>query len=179
MRRRSVLLGMAGVIGPSRAFAGDPRPAGRPPERPGRRSAVDQLKVFKRERQLQALGGGEVLATFNVALGRTPRGHKVQEGDGRTPEGHYKIVAARHDSDFYLSLQISYPNAEDRARARSLGVRPGGQIMIHGLDPAIGAEWKDRHWLFNWTNGCVAVTNAEMEWLWKSVALGTPIEILA
>lgn len=116
---------------------------------------------------------------FNVALGVSPRGHKEREGDGRTPEGEYYIDAARYDSDYHLALRISYPNAEDRARARALGVRPGGQIMIHGLDPAMAAKWRERHWVFNWTNGCIAVTNDEMEQLWNSVALGTPIEILA
>lgn len=147
--------------------------------RPGRRASVDFLRCVKRERKLYAMRGDKVVMTFNVALGREPRGHKVQEGDGRTPEGLYHIVAGRHDSDYHLSLKISYPNAEDRARAQALGVRPGGQIMVHGLDPSIGPDWRDRHWLFNWTNGCIAVTNDEMELLWDSVALGTPIEILA
>lgn len=167
------------MLGASRAARAGGSPTALPLPRPGRRPAVDLLRVVKHERKLYALFRGESVMTFNVALGRQPRGHKLQEGDGRTPEGRYYIVAARHDSDYHLSLKISYPNAEDRQRARQLGVNPGGQIMIHGLDPAIGAEWKDRHWMFNWTNGCVAVTNAEIEWLWDSVALGTPIEILA
>lgn len=167
------------ALGIPPAIADDGHRMGGRTLRPGRRAAVDLLRVVKHERKLYAITGAETVASFNVALGRSPRGHKVQEGDGRTPEGRYHIVGARHDSDYYLSLEISYPDAEDRHRARQLGVHPGGQIMIHGLDPAIGREWKDRHWLFNWTNGCVAVTNAEMEWLWDSVALGTPIEILA
>ncbi len=159
------------------ALGGRPRPVDA--ARPGRRASVDLLRCVKHERKLYALRGGEVLMQYNVALGREPRGHKIQEGDGRTPEGRYYIVAGRYDSDFHLALKISYPNVEDRARARSLGVRPGGQIMVHGLDPSIGRDWEDRHWLFNWTNGCIAVTNAEMEQLWDSVAVGTPIEILA
>ncbi len=166
-------MGMIGALGaPSVALAMSG--AG-----PGRNASVDLLRCVKHERRLYALADGDVVMTFNVALGREPRGHKVREGDGRTPEGRYFIDAARHDSDYHLALKISYPNAEDRARARALGVRPGGQIMIHGLDPAIGAKWRERHWVFNWTNGCIAVTDNEMEQLWNSVALGTPIEILA
>jgi len=166
-------MGMIGALGaPSLALATSG--AG-----PGRNASVDLLRCVKHERRLYALADGDVVMTFNVALGREPRGHKVREGDGRTPEGRYVIDAARHDSDYHLALKISYPNAEDRARARALGVRPGGQIMIHGLDPAIGANWRERHWVFNWTNGCIAVTDNEMEQLWNSVALGTPIEILA
>lgn len=172
MSRRAFLLGLAGLIGlPKSGHA-----VGL--QRPGRRARVDLLRCVKHERKLYAYRNGEVLETFNVALGFQPRGHKVQEGDGRTPEGRYYITAARYDSDYHLSLKISYPNAEDRARARALGVDPGGQIMIHGLDPGIEEKWHDRHWLFNWTNGCIAVTNTEMEVLWDSVALGTPIEIL-
>ena len=173
MLRRSFFVGLGALLGlvrPARAVG---------LQRPGRQARVDLLRCVKHERKLYALQDGEVIMTLNVALGREPRGHKVMEGDGRTPEGLYYITAARHDSDFHLSLKISYPNAEDRARARALGVDPGGQIMVHGLDPAMEARWHDRHWLFNWTNGCIAVTNEEMEILWDSVALGTPIEILA
>jgi murein L,D-transpeptidase YafK len=173
MLRRAFSLGLAGLLGMP-AVAGAVGLY-----RPGRRAEVTLLRCVKHERKLYAYRDGEVLMTFNTALGFRPRGHKVQEGDGRTPEGRYYINAARHDSDYHLALQISYPNAADRRRARTLGVRPGGQIMIHGLDPGIDAQWHDRHWMFNWTNGCIAVTNSEMEILWDSVALGTPIEIIA
>jgi murein L,D-transpeptidase YafK len=177
MLRRSVLGGLLGGIA---AGSGVPRAASAVGiGHPGRGQAVDRLRCVKHERRLYAYLGDKAVMSFNVALGREPRGHKVQEGDGRTPEGLYHIVAARPDSDYYLSLKISYPNADDRARARALGVPPGGQIMIHGLDPAIDRNWHDRHWMFNWTNGCIAVTNPEMKVLWDSVALGTPIEILA
>ena len=174
MLRRSVLGGLVGGVA---AIGGLPRAADA--ARPGKRAAVDLLRCIKHERKLHALKGDEIVMSFNVALGREPRGHKIREGDGRTPEGRYYITGGRYDSDYHLSLKISYPNAEDKARARALGVRPGGQIMVHGLDPAIGRDWQDRHWLFNWTNGCIAVTNSEMELLWDSVALGTPIDILA
>ena len=173
MLRRAFALGLAGLLGL-------PRVAGAVGVQwPGRRAEVDLLRCVKHERKLYAYRDGRVIMTFNVALGIQPRGHKVQEGDGRTPEGRYYINAARYDSDYHLALQISYPDAEDRRRATALGVHPGGQIMIHGLDPGIEAKWQDRHWVFNWTNGCIAVTNAEMEELWDSVALGTPIEIIA
>lgn len=174
MLRRSVLGGLVGGVAVAGGLAREAFAA-----RPGRRQAVDRLRCVKHERRLYAYAGDDLVMSFNVALGREPRGHKVQEGDGRTPEGLYHIVAARPDSDFYRSLKISYPNAEDRERARALGVRPGGQIMIHGLDPAMGSEWRSRHWIFNWTNGCIAVTDTEMDALWNSVPLGTPIEIIA
>lgn len=175
MRRRDLVGGLAlaaGALGAGRAMA--TAPARRP-----FRGRVEQLRVVKHERRLYGYAGGVEVLAMHVALGIQPRGAKAKEGDGRTPEGRYSIIAARPDSDYYRSLLISYPNAEDRARAKAAGVRPGGQIMLHGLDPAIGAVWRDRHWMFNWTNGCVAVTNLEMDVLWESVALGTPIEILA
>jgi murein L,D-transpeptidase YafK len=122
--------------------------------------------------------GEQPTRTFRVAVGRR-YGAKAAQGDGRTPEGLYYIDAFKADSQFYRALKISYPNEADRARAAELGVAPGGLIMIHGLDSNIEAMWQERHWMFNWTDGCVAVTNAEMDLLWESVALGTPIEIRA
>lgn len=138
---------------------------------------IDRLLVLKRERRLQAIADGTVVASFRVALGRRPRGPKIHEGDGRTPEGLYHVDGFIPDSDFYRAIHISYPNRQDRERAQRLGLRPGGRIMIHGLDPAIAPELRDSHWLFNWTDGCIAVTNAEMDLLWGSVRLGTPVEI--
>ncbi len=175
MRRREFIGGL--VLAGCACRAGTAE-ATTPARRPFR-GRVELLRVVKHERRLYGYARGAPVLTMNVALGRQPRGPKVREGDGRTPEGRYTIAAARPDSEYHRALLISYPNAEDRARARALGVRPGGQIMLHGLDPAIGAAWRDRHWMFNWTNGCVAVTDAEMDVLWESVALGTPIEILA
>lgn len=141
-------------------------------------SAASRIVVSKRERVMRLYGGQTLLTSFRVALGKEPYGPKVREGDGRTPEGTYYLQAFKPDSYFYRSILISYPSPEDRARARSLGVRPGGAIMVHGLDPAIGRRWRDLHWMFNWTNGCIAVTNAEMDILWTSVGIGVPIEIL-
>ncbi|MDX6752133.1 L,D-transpeptidase family protein [Geminicoccaceae bacterium 1502E] len=145
-----------------------------PPSRPLPRG--DRLVVFKRDRRMELQRGGEVLRSFRIALGFQPAGPKLREGDGRTPEGSYRLDQFRAESAFYRAIRISYPAPEDRQRAAAMGVRPGGQIMIHGLDPAL-REWGSEHWMFNWTNGCIAVTNQEMDILWASVAPGTPIEI--
>lgn len=169
-QRRSVIGGLAAlaaarlVAGPGTALAAAP-------------ARADRILVLKRRRELQLLRGEAVIHRFRVALGRDPWGAKVRQGDGRTPEGLYRIDAMKPDSYFYRALRVSYPNAEDLARARKLGVRPGGDIMVHGLDPMIAAKWHGDHWMFNWTRGCIAVTNEEMDVIWASVDLGTPIEI--
>jgi murein L,D-transpeptidase YafK len=118
-----------------------------------------------------------VIKRFRVALGREPSGPKQRQGDFRTPEGIYRVAGFNPDSYFHRSIMVSYPNAADTKRARAMGVSPGGAIMIHGLDPAIAAKWRGDHWLFNWTRGCIAVTNAEMDVIWQSVDVGTPIDI--
>ncbi|HMR29535.1 MAG TPA: L,D-transpeptidase family protein [Geminicoccaceae bacterium] len=138
---------------------------------------ADRIVVYKRKRVLMLMRGGEARRTFRIALGREPRGTKLREGDGRTPEGSYLIDARNGDSQFYRAMHISYPSQADRQRARQMGVRPGGLIMIHGLDPAIKRKWHGDHWMFNWTRGCIAVTNEEMDVIWEAVALGTPIDI--
>jgi murein L,D-transpeptidase YafK len=137
---------------------------------------ADKVVVVKRERRLYLLRGGEVLTSFRVALGKEPRGTKLHEGDGRTPEGRYVLDARNGGSNFYRALHVSYPSNADRARARALGERAGGLIMVHGL-PNERPDWGEEHWLFNWTNGCIAVTNDEMDEIWERVDLGTPIEI--
>ena len=121
--------------------------------------------------------GGEVVRSFRVALGRQPRGAKVYEGDGKTPEGLYWLDALKPDSRFYKAIRISYPNRSDRDRARHLGKSAGGAIMVHGVPDDL-LSWGADHYLFNWTEGCIAVTNDEMDVIWNSVRLGTPIEIL-
>lgn len=145
----------------------------------GRLPEIERLLVIKSERRLYAEAGGKVVATFRVALGPRPLEPKQYEGDGRTPEGRYFVDGFKPDSEFYKAIRISYPSREDLERARRLGLPPGGQIMIHGLDPAIPPEFRAAHWLFNWTNGCVAVTNEEMDLLWNSVRWGTPVDIRA
>jgi murein L,D-transpeptidase YafK len=149
-----------------------------PPEpRPEVTGKADRIVVLKRDRVLMLMRQDEVLRKFRVALGRQPEGTKVKQGDFRTPEGSYQVAGFNPDSYFHRAILISYPNPADVARARSLGVSPGGAIMIHGLDPAIAAKWRDDHWLFNWTRGCIAVTDREMDVIWQSVGLGTPVEI--
>ena len=137
---------------------------------------VDAIVVEKAARRLVLRSKGSVVRTYRVALGAEPVGHKQREGDERTPEGTYLIDARNPDSAFHRSRRISYPNDGDRRRARAAGVDPGGLIMIHGIRNGLG--WIGAsHRLFDWTDGCIAVTNAEMDEIWATVELGTPIEI--
>jgi murein L,D-transpeptidase YafK len=137
---------------------------------------VDRVVIEKSTRTLKLLAGDEIYRTYFVALGGVPQGHKIQEGDQRTPEGVYSIIARQPRSAFYKGLLISYPNEQDLARAEALGVDPGGQIMIHGLRN--GYEWMgERHRRQDWTEGCIAVTNQEIEEIWQLVDIGTPVEI--
>ena len=134
-------------------------------------TAADAVPVDKRDRQMQLLRDGTVIATFPVALGFAPEGHKTQQGDGRTPEGHYVLDWRNPNSRFYLSLHISYPNPADEAQAVARGMLPGGDVFIHGTPwLASVAGW-------DWTLGCIAVSDADMDVIWASVADGTPIEI--
>lgn len=120
---------------------------------------------------------GATVRSYNVALGSEVKGAKTRRGDHKTPEGHYVIDARNEHSRYYKSLHISYPNAEDRERARRLGVDPGGDIMIHGLPNGEGFIGK-AHVLHDWTDGCIAVTDEEMDEIWKIVPVGTRVEIL-
>jgi murein L,D-transpeptidase YafK len=138
---------------------------------------VDRIVVRKADRTLSLFKDGVVVKSYGVSLGRTPVGPKQQEGDGRTPEGSYRIDWRNPRSRFHLSLHISYPDDHDRAQASARGVAPGGDIMIHGLPNMLGvaaAVFADR----DWTNGCIAVSNVEIEEIWRAVPDGTPIEIL-
>lgn len=173
--RRRFLVGLTGLAAAGAALCDGAEAALAPVARPGRKA--DRILVLKRQRRLRLLAGGEVLHEFRVALGREPTGPKLRQGDFRTPEGMYRVAGLNPNSYFYRAVQVSYPSAADVARARRLGVRPGGDIMIHGLDPAIAAKWRDDHWLFNWTRGCIAVTNAEMDIVWQHAQLGTSVEI--
>jgi murein L,D-transpeptidase YafK len=138
---------------------------------------VDRILVEKGKRRLFLLDGEDVVRVFWISLGDNPVGHKLQEGDERTPEGTYTIDYRNPDSRFHRSLHISYPNAADRERAEQEGVDPGGMIMIHGIGDALG--WLRRfHRLMDWTDGCIAVTDAEMDTIWELVEIGTQIEIV-
>lgn len=130
--------------------------------------------VSKTNRVMELRVGKDILRRYKVDLGFKPEGHKFSSGDGRTPEGRYWIDRRNARSDFYLSLGISYPNAVDVARSRALGVDPGGNIFIHG-EPMRSAKRTRR----DWTAGCIAVTNDEIEEIWALTPLGVPITIIA
>jgi murein L,D-transpeptidase YafK len=137
---------------------------------------ADSIVVEKAQHRLSLYRHGALLRSYLVALGQQPVGDKVRIGDMRTPEGIFRIEARNPESRYHRSLRISYPDAAHRAKARALGVSPGGDIMIHGL-PArqawVGAAHRD----FDWTEGCIAVTNAEIEEIWSAVPVGIPIQI--
>lgn len=137
---------------------------------------ADQILIFKKDHVLQLLSHGRVIRTYKVALGSGGLAPKTRQGDGLTPEGRYIIDARIPASHYHKALHISYPNADDRKRAARLGVRPGGDIMIHGLPNGkgyIGAA----HRLYDWTLGCVAVTDPEIDEIWNLVPLGTSVDI--
>lgn len=137
---------------------------------------ADSVLVDKSDKKLYLLKDGSVLAEYSVAFGADPKGHKQQEGDERTPEGDYILDYKKADSAFYKAIHVSYPNQADKQNAAAKGVDPGGLIMIHGQPNGLG-------WLsfltqrFNWTDGCIAVSNRDMDEIWNSVAANTPIEI--
>ena len=135
---------------------------------------VTQVLVDKGERRMYLLHHRQVLKAYDIGLGFAPEGHKMVEGDGRTPEGDYTIDRRNPNSSFYLSIGIDYPNEEDVARANLLGQSPGGDIFIHGRP-------NDRGWRIgsrDWTAGCIAVTDREMREIYAMVQDGTPIRIM-
>ncbi|MDH4071942.1 MAG: L,D-transpeptidase family protein [Gammaproteobacteria bacterium] len=138
---------------------------------------ADKVLVEKGKRQLHLLRNGIPFRTFRIALGFAPEGDKEQEGDQKTPEGHYILDARNPDSDFFLSIHISYPDAGDRAEARRKGVDPGSAIMIHGQpnNPTFSAAYYARE---DWTNGCIAVSNSDMIDIWLMTPDMVPIEIV-
>ncbi|MEA1946734.1 MAG: L,D-transpeptidase family protein [Thermodesulfobacteriota bacterium] len=137
---------------------------------------ADFVLVVKSKSLLYLLRKGKAFATFRVTFGANPKGHKQQQGDERTPEGKYVLDYKNSNSKFYRSIHISYPNATDRKNAKKRGVNPGGAIMIHGQRNGWG--WFSHiAQLFNWTDGCIALSNRNMDAVWKAVNVGTPIEI--
>lgn len=138
---------------------------------------IDKVFVDKSKRTLQLISDDKVIKSYRIALGGDPTGHKQQQGDKRTPVGSYKLDYKNEKSKFYRSIHVSYPNAADKARAKALGVSPGGDIMIHGQTNGRGhlapvTQQRD------WTEGCIAVTNHEMDEIMAMVELGVPIEIV-
>src|SRR6516165_3911522 len=137
-------------------------------------TTADKVLVLKGERKLRLIKGDQVLKTYTVSLGGNPVGPKIREGDRKTPEGNYVLDRHNAHSQYHKSIHISYPNPEDVAHAKKLGVRTGGDLFIHGLPNDYKGPGQD---LGDWTDGCIAVTNAEIEEIWRAVADGTPIEI--
>lgn len=132
--------------------------------------------VSKGERRMQIMNGDAVVRTYSIALGGSPIGHKEKEGDERTPEGSYVLDWRNSKSGYHRSIHVSYPNETDIERARKIGEDPGGMIMIHGQRNYFGWLSPITQW-FDWANGCIAVTNADMDEIWAIVENGTPIEI--
>jgi murein L,D-transpeptidase YafK len=135
-----------------------------------------RVVVYKAERRMELLRGTEVLRTFKVSLGLIPKGHKEWAGDFRTPEGHYLLTRRNPRSDYFLSILISYPNERDLKAAKAHGRDPGGSIMIHGWPNQLKRE--PGYYSRDWTDGCIAVSNADMLEIWLLTNNNTPIDIL-
>ncbi len=141
-----------------------------------RNGSVDKIVIEKKARRLMLISRGDVIKTYKIALGGDPIGPKEREGDSKTPEGTYCIDSRNRNSHYHRSLHISYPNEMDKKRAKELGVSPGGNIMIHGIKN--GLSWVgDAHAQFDWTKGCIAVTDEEIEEIAKLAPNGTIVEI--
>jgi murein L,D-transpeptidase YafK len=135
---------------------------------------ADYVLVLKSQRQMILYSQGQPIRVYNVAIGWNPVGTKQAQGDGRTPEGKYFIDYRNPNSKFYKALHVSYPNTDDKLRAQSIGYSPGGGIMIHGIEKQL--EW---HVRYDRTEGCIAVSNPEIDEIWALVPDHTPIEIRA
>jgi murein L,D-transpeptidase YafK len=137
---------------------------------------VTRVVVYKSDRRMDLMRGQEVVRSFRVSLGLVPEGHKERAGDFRTPEGHYALTRRNTRSDFFLSIQVSYPNDRDLRRARANGWDPGGAIMIHGLPNRLKRE--PDYYERDWTDGCIALSNSDMVEVWLLTNSNTPIDIL-
>lgn len=138
---------------------------------------ADLIVVMKSKRIMFLMNEGKILKAYKIALGKSPVGKKTIQGDGKTPEGRYFLIDRNPNSSFYKSLRISYPNDRDIENAKKIGLNPGGDIVIHGLSKKVEYLGK-YHIIEDWTEGCIAVTNEEMDEIWRLVPDGTPIEIL-
>lgn len=139
---------------------------------------ADLVVVEKSQNKMYLIDNGEILKEYKISLGKNPIGDKIQRGDMRTPEGRYLLDYKNYHSKFYRSLNISYPNELDIAEARARGVDPGDDIVIHGLPNGVrDSDIKGEMYPLNWTEGCIAVRNYEMDEIWQLVDVDTPIEI--
>jgi len=156
--------------------AHSPTPASTPTARTGAGASPTTLIIDKSQHRLRLYTGPQLIASYPVALGRGPAGPKTCTGDNRTPEGEYRIDSRNAHSAYHLALHLSYPNAHDQQRARSAGCQPGGDIMIHGLRNGLG--WLGAlHQKIDWTAGCIALSNADMDALWRRVPAGSRVII--
>ena len=163
-RTRAALVGLLLAAGPALT------------DTPNAALKVDRIVIVKSKREMTLMRGDKTVKMYKVALGAQPVGAKARQGDHKTPEGNYMIDAKIEHSQFHRALHISYPNADDRQRAHKLGVSPGGDVEIHGLGAKYG--WVGAaHRNYDWTDGCVAVTNEEIDEIYPLIAVGTPVEI--
>jgi len=166
MRIRIVTVVIASLIGQLAFSQGDSRAA----------LHADRVLVLKKDRTLQLLDHGRVVKTYKIALGGDPVGPKSRQGDHKTPEGVYVLDSRNAQSKFHKAIHISYPNARERANAGKMGISAGGDVFVHGLPNGYGFLGAS-HRLRDWTDGCIAVTDEEIDEIWKAVPNGTPIEI--
>ena len=137
---------------------------------------ADAVIIDKSDRELHLLNKGEIFRTFKIALGISPTGDKKKEGDFKTPEGKYLLDMRNPNSDYFLSIHVSYPSAVDRREANQVGAAPGGAIMIHG-QPNLPSHSETYYRTQDWTNGCIALSNSDMIDIWLMTGNDTPIEI--
>ncbi len=138
--------------------------------------SADSVVLNKKARKLYLKKSSKIYRTYNVRLGSQPVGHKQRAGDGRTPEGHYVLDSRIENSKYYKSIHLSYPNTEDQKQAQKGGLNPSGEIMLHGQPNGFGWAWRLLA-LWDWTDGCIAVNNQDMDELWNLIENGTSIEI--
>jgi len=137
---------------------------------------ADEVIIEKSSRELHLLSGGKIFRTFKIALGIRPEGDKKKEGDFKTPEGKYLLDVRNPNSDYFLSIHVSYPSVADRREANQNGLEPGGSIMIHG-QPNAPSRSETYYRTQDWTNGCIALSNSDMIDIWLMTGKNTPIEI--
>lgn len=158
------------IQAPAKSVADEPTPSSSLTEK------ADLVVVEKNSKTLSLFRNERKIASFSVTFGANPVGHKQQEGDERTPEGRYKLDYKKTETKYHKAIHISYPNAQDIADAKKRGVSPGGSIMIHGQKQGWGwAAFLTQR--FNWTNGCIALSDDDLDFVWNVVDVGTPIEI--
>ncbi|MFT3907144.1 MAG: L,D-transpeptidase family protein [Steroidobacteraceae bacterium] len=175
--RWPVILAVLALSGAARAEPDLPYAAGAAAPLPlSQLPTADRIVVRKSERRMYLMHAGQTLRTYKVSLGLMPVGQKERAGDYRTPEGSYQLVRRNPHSDYFLSLQVSYPNDEDMRRAKQNGWDPGGSIMIHGL-PNTPRHSNDYYTSQDWTDGCIALSNSDMLELWLLTQNNIPIEI--